>query len=195
MSVCLWDLILCADLLFVFLFYLWDTPFSPFSPAKQTTVSPASGCHLLANVIQHRLWVWLLACTGRRKQNTTLFCTRSTGTQENINLHKCLILLQETCLSTLTWRWCTSACRSDLLSLLSPLPSVSLLFKYKPAAAGQPDSAILFERWPYCGHQECLRVIWEQTNNYTITLRVMLSVKCLSHTHSHLSQCNIRNID
>lgn len=99
------------------------------------------------------------------------------GTEENIDLHKDLILFQEICLYNLAWHWCTPDWWNDLLLLLSPLPSVSLLFKYKPAATGQPDSAILFEHWLYCGHQECFRVIWEQTHNYTITVTVMLAVK------------------
>lgn len=123
----------------------------------------------------------LLPCTGLRKQNTTLYYTRSTRnrgeywlTQRYDFIPRNLFIRSD---MTLVYPWLEKWLLFNLLLLLSPLPSVSLLFKYKPAAAGQPDSAILFEDWPYCGHQECLRVIWEQTHNYTITLTVMLAVK------------------
>lgn len=47
------------------------------------------------------------------------------------------------------------------MRLLAPIWLHTLVFKYNQT----------------CGQQECLRVIWEQTHNYTITLMAMLTIK------------------
>lgn len=122
------------------------------SSQTDNKVNSASGCHLLANVIQHQTrLLYSVTLRWRRKQNTTLYYTRSTKNKGQYWLTKVwfFFLFQETYPFDLTW--CTLDWWNDLLLLLSPLASVSLLFIYKPAAAGQPESAILFEHWPTVG--------------------------------------------
>jgi len=125
------DYISKAYLIFLFLFFL---PFETFFLARlktsqtDNTVSSASGCNLLANVIQHRSLLSLLPSSGQREHNTTWYY-RNRGVPV-IPLD--YFSLQETCLSNLTWHWISPAWWNGLLLLQSPLPSPSLFYQNKP---------------------------------------------------------------
>lgn len=81
------------------------------------------------------------------------------------------MLVEELCLSRMTWCWWTPKWRKC---------RVCKSFSERQQLCDK-QTTIFFNHWPQCGHQECLRVIWQVTHNYVITWPVMSSILTLTY--------------